>query len=93
MGKGTITKARSKLKPAAFRELLHKTVKFTYRNGTGLERPGGMRILAVDGSRLSLPESPAIRKRFSPRARANAKTSVKRGIFRLYGGGDCLEQL
>lgn len=48
---------------------MHKAVAHTYRTATGLERPGGMRILAVDGSRLSLPESPAVRRRFSARAK------------------------
>ncbi len=34
-----------------------------------LERPGGLRILAIDGSRLSLPEVSTIRARFSPNAK------------------------
>lgn len=67
MGKGTVTKARKKLKAAAFRELLHKAVDFVYRHSPDLNLPAGMRIIAVDGSRLTLPETSFLRSFFGPK--------------------------
>lgn len=67
MGKGTVTKARKKLKAAAFRELLHKAVGFVYSHSPDLNRPAGMRIIGIDGSRLTLPETPALRSYFGPK--------------------------
>jgi hypothetical protein len=68
VGSGTIAKARKKLKPAVFRELLHKAVGFVYSTSSDLECPGDTRILATDGSRVTLPDTPEIRGHFDPKA-------------------------
>jgi hypothetical protein len=61
--KGAFTQARAKLNPWAFKRLNEVAVDFFYKN-TSYQIWFGMRILAVDGSRLILPKHKTTKEEF-----------------------------
>jgi hypothetical protein len=61
--KGAFTQARAKLNPWAFKRLNEITVK-TFYEGAEYYVWHGMRTLAVDGTRLVLPNHPSIKQEF-----------------------------
>jgi len=61
--KGAFSQARSKLKPEAFVELNSSVVKTFYEGAPWLTWCG-FRLLAVDGSRLMLPNHPSVIEEF-----------------------------
>lgn len=60
------SRARKKFRHTAFVELNREAVADTYANSTHLQSLAGMRVLAVDGSKIKLPEAPEIRAEFGP---------------------------
>ena len=60
------SKARKKFKHSAFVELNRETVDHTYANSSQLEDFVGMRLMAIDGSKVNLPESEDNRTQFGP---------------------------
>lgn len=78
--KSALTQARAKLKPEAFKRLNEVAVETFYRNADYYVWHG-MRILAVDGSRLALPNHSTIKKTFGvhgfgPNADSNRSLAV-----------------
>ena len=63
---GAFSKARKKFKHTAFVVLNRDAVDHTYANSPHLQDFAGMRLLAVDGSKIKLPESEEIRAQFGP---------------------------
>lgn len=63
--KGAFTKARAKLKHTAFISLMHSSLKIFYAHAP-VEKWEDFRVLAVDGSRLNLPNHPSIEEEFGP---------------------------
>lgn len=63
--KGAFTKARAKLKYTAFISLMHSSLKLFYEQAP-VETWKGFRVLAVDGSRLNLPNHESIHTEFGP---------------------------
>ena len=61
--KGAFTKARAKLKHTAFISLMHSSLKIFYAEAP-VEKWEGFRVLAVDGSRLNLPNHKSIEDEF-----------------------------
>jgi hypothetical protein len=61
--KGALTKARAKLSPEAFRELMDAVVKEFYESAPYLGWHN-MRVLAIDGTRLRLPDHPSVKEEF-----------------------------
>lgn len=59
--------ARHKLKPSAFRGLLHEACGFVYRERCDLETWYDFRLCAVDGSDLQLPDIDVLRAHFDPK--------------------------
>lgn len=74
--KGALTQARSKLNPWAFQRLSEVAVE-TFYTHSPYNVWRGMRVLAVDGTRLKLPNSDSIRKEFGEhKVGRNADTPV-----------------
>jgi hypothetical protein len=67
--KAAFSKARKKFKHTAFIELNREAVDHTYANSTQLETLADLRVLAIDGSKINLPESAEIRAEFGPLVR------------------------
>lgn len=63
---GAFCRARMKLRHSAFEELSQTAVNQAYGSMACVERIAGYRILAVDGSKVNLPNSPEIGARFDP---------------------------
>lgn len=63
--KGAFTKARAKLKYTAFTSLMDSSLKIFYRDAP-VQKWEGFRVLAVDGSRLNLPNHQTIEDEFGP---------------------------
>jgi hypothetical protein len=63
--KGAFTKARAKLKHTAFISLMHSSLKIFYADAP-VQKWEGFRVLAVDGSRLNLPNHKSIAEEFGP---------------------------
>jgi hypothetical protein len=61
--KGAFTQARAKLKPEAFKRLNEIAVN-TFYDRAGYYEWHGMRLLAVDGTRLVLPNHPTVANEF-----------------------------
>ncbi len=61
--KGAFTQARAKLKPEAFKRLNEIAVN-TFYDRAGYYEWHGMRLLAVDGTRLVLPNHPTVAEEF-----------------------------
>ena len=61
--KGAFTQARAKLKPEAFKRLNEIAVN-TFYDRAGFYEWHGMRLLAVDGTRLVLPNHPTVVEEF-----------------------------
>lgn len=68
-------KARKKFKHTAFVALNRDAVEHTYSESSHLETLCDFRVVAIDGSKLRLPETPEIREHFGP----EAKTSGQEG--------------
>ena len=64
------TQARKKFRHTAFIALNQSAVSHTYETSSHIERLGEFRVLAIDGSKLRLPESRKIRKHFGPAQKA-----------------------
>jgi hypothetical protein len=63
---GGFSRARRKLSHTAFAALGREAVDMAYGTMDCIERVAGYRILAVDGSKLNLPDTPEIRAHFDP---------------------------
>ena len=63
--KSAFSKARAKLKYTAFTSLMHSSLKLFYQQAP-VEKWNGFRLLAVDGSRLDLPNHASIDQEFGP---------------------------
>jgi len=63
---GAFCHARLKLRHTAFVELGHLAVDSAYETMECVRRVAGYRVLAIDGSKVNLPGSPAIRAHFDP---------------------------
>lgn len=63
--KSAFTKARAKLKHTAFISLMQSSLKIFYAEAP-IEKWEGFRVLAVDGSRLNLPNHKTIADEFGP---------------------------
>jgi hypothetical protein len=61
--KGAFTQARAKLKPEAFKRLNEIAVN-TFYDRAGYYEWHGMRLLAIDGTRLVLPNHPTVAEEF-----------------------------
>lgn len=67
---GAFTRARKKLKHTAYIELNNDIIDIYYENDD-IKRLRGYRLLALDGSKLTLPKNEAIRKEFGSKAYGN----------------------
>ncbi|MCD8499995.1 MAG: IS4 family transposase, partial [Gammaproteobacteria bacterium] len=67
---GAFTKARKKLKHTAYVELNADIVDLYYRDGD-IKRFRGYRLLAFDGSKITLPQGEAIKNEFGSKPIAN----------------------
>ena len=73
------SQARYKLKHTAFIELNQEAVVKTLYSDNDYQTFWGFRVLAVDGSRLLLPNSEEVREAFGTIAWTNGKTSEQHG--------------
>ncbi|WP_404360395.1 transposase [Methylotuvimicrobium sp. KM1] len=73
------SQARYKLKHTAFIELNQKAVVDTLYADTDYKRFWGYRILAVDGSKIRLPDNQEVRDTFGTIAYSNGKESELQG--------------
>lgn len=73
------SQARYKLKHTAFIELNEAAVVQTQYGDGDYLRFWGLRVLAVDGSRITLPDNPAMREEFGTIAWTNGKTADLQG--------------
>lgn len=73
------SQARYKLKHTAFIELNQKAVVDTMYEDDGYKKLLGFRILAVDGSKIRLPDNDDIREEFGTIAYTNGKDSIAEG--------------
>jgi hypothetical protein len=64
VSKAALCKARNKLEPSAFIELNHNSLDSFYTHFPVQEKWYGFRLLAVDGSKVELPNSDEIREIF-----------------------------
>jgi hypothetical protein len=81
--KGAFSQARKKLKPEAFVEL-NDNVNNTFYNEAPYLVWNNMRLLAVDGTRLTLPKHPSIKEEFGEHSfgpNADSKRSLALGSF------------
>jgi hypothetical protein len=81
--KGAFSQARKKLKPGAFVEL-NDSVNNTFYNEAPYLVWNNMRLLAVDGTRLVLPNHPSIIEEFGQHSfgpKADSKRSLALGSF------------
>jgi len=62
--KAALSRARKHLLPSAFVELLQGTNRLFYAQPAGVRRWRGLRLLAVDGSKLVLPNTPEFADHF-----------------------------
>ncbi len=62
--KSAFTQARRHLKPAAFVTLNKKAVVDVFYADSNYENAWGFRLLAIDGSKIHMPNSPEIRQEF-----------------------------
>jgi hypothetical protein len=67
---GAFTKARKKLKHTAFTELNDDIINIFYKD-QNIKRFFGFRILAFDGSKITLPENSEIKEEFGSKAIGN----------------------
>ena len=67
---GAFTKARKKLKYTAYTELNDDIIDIYYRDND-IRRWQGYRVLAFDGSKITLPKNKAIKKEFGSKPIAN----------------------
>jgi hypothetical protein len=74
------TQARAKLNYTAFEELSNKTVELFYKDGE-YNRFKNFRILAVDGSIVTLPNSEDIKKEFNPTIVTNGMEEFKKEVI------------
>lgn len=71
------TQARANLRHTAFIELNKKAVVDVMYGDDNIKRYKGMRVLAVDGSKITLPNTPDIIKEFGQISYANQKPDIK----------------
>ncbi len=79
------TQARRKLSSKAFIELNQKGIVDLYYQDQDYQRFKGFRLLAIDGSKIPLPDTPAIRKefgtiRFNNNSKGNGSGSAPAGL-------------
>lgn len=82
---GAWTRARAKLKHSAFIELNEKVLLPQFYQGSPIERFKGRRLLAIDGSVIALPSSPAIFEEFGE----EKATNQKEGFCQSYAQAQC----
>jgi hypothetical protein len=83
---GAWTRARAKLKHSAFIELNEEILlKQFYCAGQSVKRFQGRRLLAIDGSVIALPSSPAIFEEFGKEKATNQKD----GFVQSYAQAQC----
>lgn len=63
---GGFCRARQKMRHTAFVELSREAVGMAYRTMGCIRRIAGYRVLAIDGSKVNLPGSAAVRAHFDP---------------------------
>ena len=81
--KGAFTQARAKLNPLAFKRLNEVAVDTFYR-GAEIYQWHEMRVVAVDGTRLVLPNHPSVVEEFGVHnfgPKADSKTISGNGIY------------
>ena len=71
------TQARQKLKHTAFDDLTTQTLVPLYYQTASYRTWHGFRIIALDGSMIRLPETPALREAFGTMAFANQQAEVR----------------
>lgn len=74
-------KARMKMKHTAFIELSHEAVDMAYRTMDCLEDTAGYRILAIDGSKVNLPDTPQIRAHFGPAEKSDGRQGAPQALL------------
>lgn len=72
-----LTQARQKLKQTAFCDLTTQALVATYYQTPTYRTWRGVRVLAVDGSKIRLPDTPAIRQEFGTIAFSNQHPDVQ----------------
>ena len=81
--KGALSQSRSKLKPEAFKEINDAACSSFY-SGAPYQKWYGHRLLAVDGSRLHLPNHPSIKEEFGEYlVGSHASTPVSMALISL----------
>jgi len=73
--KSAFTQARRHLKPEAFVTLNQKGVIDVFYDKDGFLKVWGFRLLAIDGSKIHLPESPEIKEEFGTIHFTNGKNN------------------
>lgn len=82
---GAWTRARAKLKHSAFIELNEEDLIKPFYEGSDIKRFKGKRLLAIDGSVIALPSSPAIFEEFGE----EKVTNQKEGFSQSYAQAQC----
>jgi hypothetical protein len=79
MSQQAFSEARKKLKWEAFRELFEATVEAMYQ-GT-IKRWRGYRLLAIEGSKINLPNDPQVREYFGTSGAGNSSPCAQGSIL------------
>jgi hypothetical protein len=79
MSQQAFSEARKKLKWEAFRELFEATVEAAYRGE--IKRWRGYRLLAIDGSKINLPNDPGLREYFGTTGAGNSSPCAQGSIL------------
>ncbi|MBF0383265.1 MAG: transposase, partial [Magnetococcales bacterium] len=78
-----LSKARKKLKASAFIELNNKSLDIFQKQFPGQKKWFGFRLLAVDGSKVELPNEPDIRDHFCPKKSHDRPMGLLSTLFDL----------
>ena len=79
--KAALSKARKKLKHTAFIELNQQVTREYYRQFSDVKRWHGHRLLAVDGSKIELPNEEAIRQEFGVNKNSNRPMALLSSLY------------
>jgi len=86
--KSAFVQARMKIKPAVFEHLSHTLVNEVYTdNDTAIKLWNNFRLLAVDGSRITLPFTKEVKKRYGEVNNKNKTGVIKARCPVLYDAG------
>lgn len=86
MSKASFSKARKELSHTAFIELRQRTNHLYYQDFPAQKHWRGHRLLAVDGSKLTLPDEAAVREHFGVPGESQAPMALLSGLYDVLNG-------